>query len=426
MLIDVALPLPLFRNFTYDSDVPVAPGARVVVPLRGSRVIGISLGSHEGPSAVAAPRKILDVPDAEPALAPHMLALCRWIAEYYVVPLGLVVRSALPAALLGADTPRPAPKIQRLARLARDIPSLMERDALFARAKRQREVYELIETLGGRTPVAHLIKQLGVSPGVVHALETRGLIQIDEDVVERDPFAARPSDPARHTPTPAQTAAIDALSAGQPGEVFLLHGITGSGKTLVYVEFLRRLIDERGQTAIVLVPEIALTPQTVDRFRAAFGDRVAVLHSALSDGERSDAWHALKSGRKRIAVGARSAVFAPSRTRGRHHRRRGARRDIQAGRIPALSCARGRDRPRTPAGCGHRSRKRATPSLESWSNASSGKASLALAPGPRRRRPSSQCRRARPTPATRTPPAPASPMLPPTLEAALAETLCTR
>ena len=93
--------------------------------------------------------------------------------------------------------------------------------------------------------------------------------------------------------------------------MFLLHGVTGSGKTLVYIELLRASCDERGQTAIVLVPEIALTPQTVDRFRAVFGDRIAVLHSALSDGERYDAWLALKRGDKRIAVGARSAIFAP-------------------------------------------------------------------------------------------------------------------
>ena len=87
--------------------------------------------------------------------------------------------------------------------------------------------------------------------------------------------------------------------------------MTGSGKTLVYIELLRRVVLERGQTAIVLVPEIALTPQTVDRFRAVFGDKIAVLHSALSDGERYDEWLALREGRKRIAVGARSAIFAP-------------------------------------------------------------------------------------------------------------------
>jgi primosomal protein N' (replication factor Y) (superfamily II helicase) len=378
VLIDVALPLPLFRNFTYEVDTPVPAGARVVVPLRGSREIGICLGEHQGAMPVA-PRTVLDVPDAEPALAPQMLALCKWIAEYYVVPLGIVVRSALPAALLGADTPHPAPKIQRLARLARDLPSLLEREQLFARAKRQREVFELIESLGGRTPIAHLTKQLGVSSSVLRALVKRGIVAIDEDVVERDPFAVRAPDRARHAPTPKQAAAIDALSAGKPGDVFLLHGVTGSGKTLVYVEFLKRIIDERGQTAIVLVPEIALTPQTVDRFRAAFGDRVAVLHSALSDGERSDAWHALKSGRKRIAVGARSAVFAPLDNLGAvivDEEHEGTYKQGESPRYHAREVAIVRARLQgavTVLGS-------ATPSLESWSNAAAGKYHLLSLP----------------------------------------------
>ncbi|HZS58731.1 MAG TPA: primosomal protein N' [Gemmatimonadaceae bacterium] len=418
MLIDVALPLPLFRQFTYEVDTPLPAGARVVVPLRGSRLIGICLGAHQGAVSFA-PRKVLDIPDAEPALAPQMLSLCQWIAEYYVVPLGLVVRSALPAALLGADTPRPAPKIQRMARIARDLPSLIERDAVFARAKRQREVFESIETLGNRAPVTHLVKQLGVSPSVLRALAKRGLIEIDEDVVERDPFAARPVDAARHAPTAAQAAAVAALSAGKPGEVFLLHGVTGSGKTLVYVEFLRHVIETRGQTAIVLVPEIALTPQTVDRFRAAFGDRVAVLHSALSDGERSDAWHALKSGRKRIAVGARSAVFAPLNNLGAiivDEEHEGTYKQGESPRYHAREVAIVRARLEgavTVLGS-------ATPSLESWSNASTGKYHLLSLPDRvgGGRLPSVAVLDLRRPPDT---PAP-SPLLPP-LEKALSETL---
>jgi len=169
------------------------------------------------------------------------------------------------------------------------------------------------------------------------------------------------------------------MGAAAPGEVFLLHGITGSGKTLVYIELLRRIVDERGQSAIVLVPEIALTPQTVDRFRSVFGDRVAVLHSALSDGERYDAWLALKRGEKRIAVGARSAVFAPLADLGaiivdeehessykqgetpRYHARETAIvRARAAGAVVVLGSA--------------------TPSLESWENAAAGKYQLLTLP----------------------------------------------
>src|SRR4029453_1093456 len=129
-------------------------------------------------------------------------------------------------------------------------------------------------------------------------------------------FSTRPRlVPGEHTPSAPQQRAIDSLTQASPGEVFLLHGVTGSGKTLVYIELLRHVVETRGQTAIVLVPEIALTPQTVDRFRAVFGDRIAVLHSALSDGERYDEWLALREGTKRIAVGARAALFAPLRNR---------------------------------------------------------------------------------------------------------------
>ena len=147
---------------------------------------------------------------------------------------------------------------------------------------------------------------------MLKAIEKRGFVVIEAEEVDRDPFAARPiSKAAKHQPTDAQTMAIAAIAEAKPGDVFLLHGVTGSGKTLVYIEVLKRLVLEQGKTAIVLVPEIALTPQTVDRFRAVFGDSIAVLHSALSDGERYDAWLALRRGERRIAVGARSAIFAP-------------------------------------------------------------------------------------------------------------------
>jgi primosomal protein N' (replication factor Y) (superfamily II helicase) len=239
-------------------------------------------------------------------------------------------------------------------------------------------------------------------------------------VIERDPFAARAPDRARHTPTAAQAAAIDALATGKPGEVFLLHGVTGSGKTLVYVEFLRRVIEERGQTAIVLVPEIALTPQTVDRFRAAFGDRVAVLHSALSDGERSDAWQALKSGRKRIAVGARSAIFAPLDNLGAiivDEEHEGTYKQGESPRYHAREVAIVRARLQgavTVLGS-------ATPSLETWSNAASGKYRLLSLPdrvGGGRLPAVTVLDMRRPPDAT----SPVLPILPP-LDAALSETL---
>ena len=382
-LIEVALPLPLFQTFTYavpDSslDVP-APGSRVVVPVRGSRAVGICLGPSDG-AGVKSPREVLDVPDVEPALSPAMIALCRWIADYYVVPLGVVVRAALPALLTGAAAPRPAQRTERILVLRRDLPTLQERQQAFARAKRQRELFEVVEGMGGHAEVAHVTGQLGFSHAVVKALVARDFASIESTVIARDPFAARPAlAPARHTPTEAQRTAIDAIIAAQPGETVLLHGVTGSGKTLVYIELLRKVVDVQGRSALVLVPEIALTPQTVDRFRAVFGDRVAVLHSALGDGERYDAWLALKRGEKRIVVGARSAVFAPLDDLGaiivdeehessykngetpRYHAREVAvMRARLAGAVAVLGSA--------------------TPSLESWHNAASGKFRLLSLP----------------------------------------------
>ena len=314
-LVEVALPLPLFHTFTYEVNGelanPVVVGTRVLVPFRNKREIGIVIGESDGARLKGAAKPVLEAPDAEPAVSPAMLALCRWIADYYLVPLGVALRCALPAALTGAAVPTPARRTRRVATIARHLESLLHRERIFARAPQQRALYELIEALGGRAAVEHLHEQLGFSASVLKGLVARGLVIVEDEVVARDPFAARQAPPpAAHRPTPGQRAAIAAMTGAAPGETFLLHGVTGSGKTLVYLETLRALA-ERGKSAIVLVPEIALTPQTVDRFRAVFGDRVAVLHSALSDGERYDAWLALQRGEKTIAVGARSAVFAP-------------------------------------------------------------------------------------------------------------------
>ena len=385
-IVEVALPLPLFQTFSYAADPSIADrvrtGARVVVPFRNKRQIGICIGPGIEKKLRRAPKNILDAPDPEPVVGERLLALCRWISDYYVVPLGVVLRTALPILLTGAENPHPTRKTRRVVRLTppMDDPSLLERDRLFGRARQQRATYEMLESLGGESTVDHLQSQLEFSPSVLASLAKRGLVQIGEEEVERDPFLARPLHlPASVTPTAAQSAAVAAIHDGKPGDVFLLHGVTGSGKTLVYIELLRRVVLEEKKTAIVLVPEIALTPQTVDRFRAVFGDSIAVLHSALSDGERYDAWLALKRGDKKIAVGARSAIFAPLENLGaivvdeehessykqgetpRYHAREVAvvRAGIE-GAVVVLGSA--------------------TPSLESWSNAAAGKYSLLQLP----------------------------------------------
>ncbi|MFN5599337.1 MAG: primosomal protein N', partial [Gemmatimonas sp.] len=312
--IAVALPVPLFRTFTYRVPEgvawPIAAGSRVLVPFRNRPELGICLGETEPPEGVAL-KPIRAVVDAVPSLPEPLLHTARWISDWYAAPLGLTLRSMLPTALTHASAPAPAGKLQRVVRLVQELPSLLQREEAFARAKQQRAVYELLEAQGGLAPLEALRTQAGCSAGVFTAMAKRGLIEIRDESLERDPFADRAGVAPPPNPSPAQRAAIDAILAGDPGQVFLLHGITGSGKTLVYIEVLREVLRTQGRTAIVLVPEIALTSQTVDRFRGAFGDDVAVLHSGLSDGERLDAWQSLRRGERRIAVGARSALFAP-------------------------------------------------------------------------------------------------------------------
>jgi primosomal protein N' (replication factor Y) len=384
-LVEVALPLPLLRTFTYAVPErlrhPLVPGSRVVAPVRGKRVIGVCVGESDGRSLGDKEAKpLVDIPDAEPAFRPDILAVCRWMADYYVAPLGLVCRAVLPAALGVAARPEAPGTQERLLVIARELPTLLARDEVFTRAPQQRQLYELLEQLGGRAPVALLVERLGCTPSVVRGLVKRGVARIERASRLRDPFADRTPPPASTVePTPAQRAAIAAILAGAPGATFLLHGITGSGKTLVYIEVLKAVVRERGKSAIVLVPEIALTPQAVDRFRAVFGDQVAVLHSGLSDGERLDAWRALQRGERRIAVGARSAVFAPLADLGAiivDEEHEASYKQAETPRYHARDVAIMRAR-EAGALCVLGS---ATPSLESWVNARDGRHTLLALP----------------------------------------------
>ncbi|HEX6432758.1 MAG TPA: primosomal protein N', partial [Gemmatimonadales bacterium] len=351
----------------------VVPGARIVVPVRRREMIGLVVAiTREAPAVV--PKPVLAVPDAEPALSPELLETAAWIAGYYGAPLGLTLKAILPGGMWGesqvivslrngsriqggvagelvawlerrggeaaVQTAARALKrpiwdaVERLTRveavslrvqppdteaarltertlsLAAERPTLLEREGLFKRRPRQRQLYEALESLGGSAPVRHLTEQLGFGDGVVRALVQQGLARIQQTELVRDPFAGSPVTQPPTELTPAQAAALGAIDSLGPGQGALLFGVTGSGKTLVYLEAVRRVL-AGGGGAIVLVPEIGLTPQTVSRFRGAFGNDIAVLHSGLSDGERADAWRLLRRGERRVAVGARSAVFAP-------------------------------------------------------------------------------------------------------------------
>ena len=392
MFVEVALPLPVPRTFTYKSAEPVEIGTRVRVPFSGRRLIGWVVGpatSLRSPDKVRAIERVLD---ERPSVPPDVLALARWVADYYIVPLGVVLRTALPTLLSETSRTKEPIRTKRVIRLVQELNSLQQRETMFGRARRQLECFEVLEAAGGSADVAHLTAQLNFSASVLDGLVARGVAVIEEEPVARDPFAELPAGiPTAHTPTDRQREALAALMAAaqpatgtNPAEAsapapFLLLGVTGSGKTLVYIELLKEIVARQGRGAIVLVPEIALTPQAVARFRAEFGDVIAVLHSALSDGERFDAWKSLRDGHRRIAIGARSAIFAPVRDLGaiivdeeheasykqseapRYHARELA--VVRASQANAL-CVLGS----------------ATPALESWYNAQRGKYTLLRLP----------------------------------------------
>ncbi len=268
---------------------------------------------------------------------------------------------------------------RQVIRLVRDLPTLTAREEAFGRAHRQREAYGALEAMGSVAEVAHMERQLGFSRSVLKGMEEKGVAEIADEEVRRDPFAeVEAPDPPDLEPTPRQAEVIRGLreAAGreEPG-VALLRGVTGSGKTLVYLEVMKEVVGRRGRGAIVLVPEISLTPQTVQRFRAVFGDRIAVLHSGLSAGERHDEWRALREGEKRVAIGARSAVFAPVRDLGlvvvdEEHEGSYKQSDLPRYHARAVAAVRGR---LEGALCVLGS---ATPSLESWHNADRGRYAL--------------------------------------------------
>ncbi|WP_274361551.1 primosomal protein N' [Paenibacillus thermotolerans] len=187
-------------------------------------------------------------------------------------------------------------------------------ESLRRKAPKQAELLQLLADGDEPIALAELLKSAGTSAGAVRSLEEKGLVSVEETEVARDPFAHRTFETSKPLPlTSMQASALEPIRAAvaqSKHEAFLLHGVTGSGKTEVYLQAMQSCLDA-GREAILLVPEISLTPQTVNAFKGRFGDEVAVMHSRLSTGERYDEWRKIAEGKVRIAIGARSAVFAP-------------------------------------------------------------------------------------------------------------------
>ncbi|PWU18526.1 MAG: primosomal protein N' [Verrucomicrobia bacterium] len=360
MIARVTLELALRKEFDYL--VPpgllglVDVGTRVQVPLGPRKVLGCVTALAEE-SARTRLKPILKVIGAQALVTPKVLQLARWIANYYCCAPEIALKCVLPDSVRQEQAGWRERLFVRALPLSGPLPKL---------PKRQQEVLHIIEERR-ELPLKELLELAETTATTIRRLEDKGLVAIISQVSERDPYAAEHILPTEPLPlNEAQARAFEAIIAamdqasGKVGEpasekdlsahsptlplsdppthpppnspaefsiqtatrntqhairTFLLHGVTGSGKTEVYLQAIAHAL-EQGKGAIVLVPEISLTPQTVERFKARFSSGplqtlVAVLHSHLSAGERHDEWHKIRQGRARIVIGARSAIFAP-------------------------------------------------------------------------------------------------------------------
>lgn len=332
MIARVSLEIALRKEFDYAIPPELAGqvdvGSRVQVPFGARKVLGVVTAVAEE-SAHARLKPIIKLIGAQTLVTPKVIQLANWMANYYCCAPEIALKSVLPEAVRKEE----AGWRERL--FVRALPATGEFPKL---PKRQLEVWNIIEERR-EISLAELLELAETTAATVRKLEDRGLVAIAAEVSERDPYANEqilPTQPL--TLNPSQAGALEKIKAAMsrsgegglkladgkpqpssllqpPSATFLLHGVTGSGKTEVYLQAIAHAL-EQGKGAIVLVPEISLTPQTVERFKARFSSGrlqtlVAVLHSHLSAGERHDEWHKIRQGRARIVIGARSAIFAP-------------------------------------------------------------------------------------------------------------------
>jgi primosomal protein N' (replication factor Y) len=318
---EVAVNAPIQKVFHYRIPSDLAPrllrGHRVLVPFGRQTTSGVCVGfPAESPIAELKPIREILHPDCR--FDEHLLALTRWIAGYYRASWGEVLEAALPPGIRAGGKAKTS-RVVRAAAPPGDLRAAAEKIA--RRAPARSRLLSLLAENPGPHPLSSIPALISAGQeavrAAVRAAAAQGLAALEEaQVRERDPFEDEgpPPAPPDLVLSREQEDAVAAIGAAVEAggfAPFLLHGVTGSGKTEVYIRALRRAV-EMGKAGLVLVPEIALTPQTVRRFRAAFpGERVAVLHSMLGPRERAAQWREIQEGRARVAIGARSAAFAP-------------------------------------------------------------------------------------------------------------------
>ncbi|MCP5539290.1 MAG: primosomal protein N' [Akkermansiaceae bacterium] len=384
------------KDLQFDYAVPAEwagkakPGMRVRIPLRNRQAIGTITAVREeadhperpagrGGKRTFALKPIAGVLDEAPLLTAPLLKLAEWISGYYLASRDSTLKAMIPQPVRSEEK---GEKTRKNVRLVYE-PDLETLESLKKRAPKQAELVEfLISRPGQQGLLADLTGLSGFGRPSITALEKAGMVVVEDEVVTRDPFADEvfvQSAPMALNPEQERSRARIVAAAAEaeterPPRPILLFGVTGSGKTEVYLQAIQRVVDE-GRGAIVLVPEISLTPQTADQFKkrfAAMQDQVAILHSHLSAGERHDEWRKVLRREARIVIGARSAIFAPVENLGlivvdEEHENtykqesppRYQARDVAVVRGHLEKCA-------VVLGS-------ATPSLESWKNALTGK-----------------------------------------------------
>ena len=330
---DIILPLPLEGVFTYSvpdgMTAAVMPGMRVVVPFgRSKKYIGVVLRTHgEKPSFDV--KDILSLPDPHPIVTGLQLRLWQWIADYYMSPLGDVFKAALPGGLKDEDGYRP--KTERCVTLPEKMRSGQSLHVALnmlvqTRAIKQRELFECFLAMsrwdeacsgGSRDSVTELtceelLNEAHATTTALNALVTRGFLTIYEREVGRVGNGGEPHPENMKTLGDAQRKAFEEIQdTFRTKNVTLLHGVTSSGKTEIYIHLIDKTLREGGQV-LYLLPEIALTVQIMKRLRNVFGDRMGIYHSKYSDAERVEIWkRQLSDNPYGVILGARSALFLP-------------------------------------------------------------------------------------------------------------------
>ena len=307
-------PSELVFDYAIPAGLDVRAGCRVRIPLRRKSATGTVLSTGEPEQADFALRELESLIDPEPLITPVLLRTAEWIANYYGSSIESVIRSELPEGVRSEEN---SAKTRRVAGLD-SSPDSAVLVKLEKRAPRQFAILSLLSHAPDlRLPVADLGEG---NAAALKAMEKAGLLRLEAEEVRRDPDGDQVEEILESKPlslNPGQTAALEvvlaAIAEPKAHKPILLLGVTGSGKTEVYLQAAQCALN-LGKTVLVLVPEISLTPQTVRRFKSRFAsmqDQVAVLHSNLSQGERFDEWHRIRKGIARIVIGARSAVFAP-------------------------------------------------------------------------------------------------------------------